>query len=252
MTAAAHTGPATTRRRRLRRVLVVALAIVTLGTVGSFALASSGLVSFNLIVPPPGVTASGVVSQFVSLTPSEITVQQGNKGQKVAGLVLGRVEVAEGYAADQKVDVTWLDPQDAGAALRNPNSWLTFGLYYPIHMGSCTGGDPSDTITLTDGADVCAELDTQATGPLVDSNGQTIVSKTNLSGYFVVDKDDPSTAVDCGSSGTTWCAPTGLGLSHQNVLYLTAAITVPGGIPPGQQGETSSLSFFMRVRSVTG
>ncbi|HET7571553.1 MAG TPA: hypothetical protein VFJ77_02655 [Gaiellaceae bacterium] len=251
MTAAAQTG-STVRRRRLRRLLLTALAVVAVGTVGTFALASSGLVAFNIITPPAGVTSSGVVSQLVSLTPSQITVQQGKKGQKVSGINLARVEVAEGYAAGQKVDVTWLDPQDAGSALHNPNSWLTFGLYYPIHMDACTGGDPADAITLTDGSDICAALDTEATGPLVDSSGQTIISKTNLSGYFVVNKDDPSTAVDCGSSGSSWCAPTGLGLDHQNVLYLTTAITVPGGIPPGQQGQASSLQFFMKVRGLAG
>lgn len=241
-------------RLRRRRLLAVAALAVALSTSSVGWLATSGVVTLSVAAgAPPSGTINGRTADLVPLNPSNVTVPAERGGQVVSGLALGAVKVAAGYGSGSKLDIAWLDPQDAGKVLNNPNAWLSFGLYYPIHTGSCTGGDPDGAVTISVDS-LCAALDTSASGKLVD-DGQLIISKSVLSGFLRVGASDPTGGSSpCGSSGSSWCTPsslssTSLGAS-QNVLYVVVSINTPGDTPSGQQSQAGTLSFFMDVRSV--
>lgn len=236
-----------TRLRRSRRNLIVlALAIVT-ATSTTFWLAESGVLALPQAPIPAGAGAGGVIATFTPLIPSTVSVPQGQGGQKIDGVVLGKVTVAAGFAPRLRVDVSWLDPKDAGAVLNNPNAWMTFGLYYPIHTGACAGGDPTGSQTTVDGATLCTALNTQGSGP-VTYNGQLTINSTMLSGFILETASDPASPPTCGATGSTWCAPSGTAL-NQNVFYTIASINTPGGTPPGQQPLITTLSFYLGARS---
>ena len=235
------------RLRSKRGGLAVLALTIAVTTTTTFWLAESGVLALPQAPTPSGVAANGALATFTPLIPSAVSVPQGQGAQKISGMLLGKVTVAAGFAPRLKVDIAWLDPQNAGAVLNNPNAWMTFGLYQPIHTGSCTGGDPVNSQTLTDGSTLCAALNTQAAGTLVNG-GQLTVNATMLSGFIIETATDPSLPPLCGSTGSTWCAPTGLTI-NQNVFYVAASINTPGGIPPGQQPLLTTLNFYVSVRS---
>lgn len=245
MKAVAGSGLRRSRRSR-RSLMVLALAIVATTTT-TFWLAESGVLALPQAPIPSGAGAGGVLATFTALVPSTVTVPQGQGGQVVAGVVLGRVTVAAGFAPRLRVDISWLDPQNAGAVLNNPNAWMTFGLYYPIHTGACASGDPTGSQTTVDGVTLCTALNTQASGPITH-NGKLTINATMLSGFLLETFADPASPPTCGATGSTWCAPTGTAL-NQNVFYTIASIDTPGGIPPGQQGQLTTLSFYLGARS---
>ena len=221
---------------------MLGLAVVVI-SVGTFWLADSGSFALPSASIPAGTAAGGNISSFTALVPSSVTIPQGQGAQVVNGIALGRVKVAAGFASKLRVDISWLDPNDAGAVLNNPNAWMTFGLYYPIHTGICTGSDPSGSQSITDSVSLCLALNTQGTGPL-NSNGLLTINYQMLSGFVLEKATDPSSPSTCAASGSTWCAPSGTAL-NQNVFYITASITTPGGIAPGQQSQLTTLSFYI-------
>lgn len=241
------TVKAETRLGRSRRNLVALGLVIVTATSGTFWLADSGTVSMASAPTPLGAAAGGVIATFTPLIPSTVTVPQGQGGQIIAGVLLGKVTVAAGFADRLRVDIGWLNPKDGGAVLNNPNGWMTFGLYYPIHTGSCTSGDPLNSLTLTDGSTLCAALNTQGSGPLT-YNGQITINATMLSGFIMETAIDPASPPTCGATGSTWCAPSSLSL-NQNVFYTAASINTPGGIPPGQQSQLTTLNFYIGARS---
>ena len=233
-------------RRARFNLASVGVAIVFL-TSSTFWLANEGTLALPQAPTPTGATVSGKISTFTALVPSLISVPQGQGAQKIDGVVLGKVTVAAGFAPRLKIYISWLDPQDAGGVLNNPNAWMTFGLQYPIHAGACTGSDPVNSQTIVDGATLCAALNTQGFGPLT-YNGQLTISAKMLSGYILVNALDPASPSTCGATGNTWCAPAGMAL-NQNVFYITASINTPGGIPPGQQSRLTTLDFYLGSRA---
>jgi len=236
--------------RKRRNLTVLALVVATM-TTATFWLAASGVLALPQAVTPSGTAANGILATFTPLS-STVTVPKGQGAELVNGVLLGKVTVAAGFASRLRVDFAWLDPKDAGAVLNNPNAWMTFGLYYPIHLGSCTGsGEPASSQTMTDGATtLCAAPNTQGSGPLT-YNGHLTVNTTMLSGSILETATDPASPPACGSTGSAWCAPSGVGLGlNQNVFYVTSSINTPGGISPAQQSQLTTLSFYIGARTI--
>lgn len=213
---------------------------------GTFWLADSGSFALPPAPIPAGTAAGGAISTFTALVPTSVTIPQGQGAQIVNGVLLGRVNVAAGFASKLRVDMSWLDPQSAGAVLNNPNAWMSFGLYYPIHTGTCTGGDPTHSQSITDGVSLCVALNTQGTGPL-NNGGLLTLNSQMLSGYIMETAEDPASPPTCASTGSTWCAPSGLAL-NQNIFYITSSVNTPGGTPSGQQPQLTSLNFYISAR----
>ena len=238
------------RLRRNRRALI-ALALASAAiTTTVFWLADSGLLSLPSAAIPQGTGSSGQLATFTALTPSTVTILQGQGAQIINGVVLGKATVAAGFANKLRVDIGWIDPQNAGRVFNNPNGWLTFGIYYPIHTGACIVGDPTGALSVTDGSQLCAALNTQGTGPLVNS-GQLTINPTMLTGFIMVAATDPSPTSLCGTTGSAWCAPSGFGLSaNQNLFYFIASVNTPGGIPPGQQAGLTTLNFYLSAHAL--
>ncbi len=235
------------RFRRSRRGLVVLGAAIAVATTAAFYLADSGTLALPTAPIPAGAGAGGVIATFTPLVPSTLSIPQGQGAQKIDGVLLGKVTVAAGFAPRLRVDISWLDPKNAGAVLNNPNAWMTFGLYYPIHTGACTGLDPVSSQTLVDGATLCAAVNTQGSGPMT-YNGLITINATMLSGFILETAADPASPPACGATGSTWCAPAGLAV-NQNVFYVASSINTPGGTPPGSQSLITALNFYIGARS---
>jgi hypothetical protein len=228
------------RLSRSRRSLVVVAVAILVVSASAFWLAESGTLSLPQAPTPNGAGGSGVLST--------VTVPLGQGAQVATGELLGKVTVAAGYAPRIQIDISWLNPQDAGAVLNNPNGWMTFGLYYPIHTGTCTGGDASGSQSITVGvAALCVAPNTQASGP-VTYNGALTINATQLSGFILETFADPVSRLTCGPTGSTWCAPAGTA-SDQNIFYISASVNTPGGTPPAQQSLLTTLSFYIGARS---
>lgn len=237
-------APTMRRRQRWRRGLTLVATAVAVLTTTTYWLADSGAVSIPAPATPSGVASGGDLATLTPLDPS--TVVPSNGGQSVDGMVLGKVTVAAGFADRVKVDLSWIDPQDAGGVLHNQNAWIGFGLYKPLHTGSCHS--ESSSVSITDGSTYCVQRITQVSGQLLN-DGTLTLGQTILSGYIVVDETDPATPLACTSGTSSWCAPSGL--SNQNAIYVVATVYNAGGnAPPGQQGESGTLSFYMAAAAV--
>lgn len=238
------------RLRRKRSALTLFALAITLVLTATFWLAETGTITFpaqpRVVV---GDGPGGSTTTFTPLTPSTVSLPQGQGAQVISGMLLGKVVVSAGLAPRVKVDFAWLNPSAVGAVLNNPNAWITFGLYQPIHTGSCVNGtDPAGSQTITDSVTLCVKLNTQAVGLLL-SNGQLTINPASLSGYIIQTAQDPATPVACAATGTSWCKPSAVG-SDRNIFYIVAALNTPGGIPPGQQSGLTSLNFYFNVASI--
>jgi hypothetical protein len=229
-------------RKRLN-LSIIALAIAAITTTTFWLASSEGILALPQAPTPTGAAAGGKIATFTALIPSLMTVPQGQGAQKINGVLLGKVTVAAGFAPQLRIDVAWLDPWNAGAVLNNPNAWMTFGLYYPIHTGTCTGSDPVNSVSIADSGTLCVARNTQASGPLT-YNGEITLDFQMLSGFIMENALDPSTPTTCGATGSAWCAPSGLAL-NQNDFYITSSINTPGGVPPGQQSQLTTLNFYL-------
>ena len=236
------------RLHRSRRALVAIALVAAVVTSTVFWLADSGSLALPAAAIPQGTGSSGQLATFTALTPSTVTIPQGQGAQIINGVVLGKAAVAAGFANKLRVDIGWIDPQNAGRVFNNPNGWLTFGIYYPIHTGACIAGDPTGALSVTDGSQLCTALNTQGTGPLVN-NGQLTINPTMLTGFIMVAATDPSSTSPCAGTGSGWCAPSGLA-QFQNLFYIIASVNTPGGIPPGQQAGLTTLNFYLSAHAL--
>ncbi|HUW78615.1 MAG TPA: hypothetical protein VMV52_07695 [Candidatus Nanopelagicaceae bacterium] len=238
-----------------RKIILGAAAFVLVGaTTSTFWLSNTGIISFASAPVPSGMSNTGNLSSFDALNPSAVSLSPG--AQKASGVLLGKVTVAAGYASKLAVDASWLDPQDAGKVLKNPNAWISFELDYPVHMGACSG-DVSAAFSITDtsvspSVVLCVLPNTSAVGSPTSYSGSLTITSTMLTGYLAMpgNAGDPAGAPTCNSTGTTWCAPTGLSLSNQNVFYVTASIYTPGTNAPGQQSSLTGLQFYLGARTL--
>ena len=229
------------RRRWKFSFLVIAMLVFASG---SFWLNQTGTLALSAAPTPAGTVSGGTLSTFTALTPSTVSIAQGQGAQIVNGMLLGKVTVAAGYAPSLYLDFSWLNPQSAGAVLNNPNAWISFGLYYPIHTGTCVNGvDPADSLSITDTVNVCVALNTESNGPST-YNGKLTLNEKMVTGFMLEVKQDPVSPPTCTATGTTWCAPSGLA-ADQNVFYTIASINTPGGAASGQQSQLTNLNFFI-------
>lgn len=242
---------ARTRQSRRRRVLVLALAGVLVGTIGSFALANQVIVSLSISAPAGAGGTNGKPADFTSVSYSFTRPNGGANLQ--AGVEVGQITVATGYASSLVLDTAWLNPTQAAQVLNNPNASIWIGIYYPVYKGNCTPTHPSlgDTLATMSysSVDYCVKLDESATGNLV-SGGKLALSRTLVSGSLYAHLDDSGVSgtgsCDSLSSGSAFCH---LGGSNQNVVFVGASIVTPGGKPQGQQNNVSDLNFYFAVRN---
>lgn len=244
------------RARRRRRALAVGgLGLSFFGTAG-FWLASSGVFSFS-VAPPAGTPSSG---NFADVTPLAATVNSGNGGATLqTGIAISEITMSDSSMAKARVDISWTDVSDAAKVLKNPNAQIVVGLYHADHSGSCTTNAPGNTVPAfvdyTDGAQpLCLALDTTATG-LPVSGGQLFLAHNQVSGYLLPSLV-PSANVSCAAAPTTesatqWCQPASVTNTSSQALWAIASITVPGNgnSPQGQQGQLTSLSFYVGARA---
>ncbi len=250
-------------KSKLRALALVLVAGVAIYTISAFYLADTGTNTLS-IQPPAGIAANGKTADFTALS-SSITRPNGAATIQ-AGLLLGRVIVTQGYADHLKVDVAWLDPNDASQVLDNPNVQIYAALYHPIAEGNsaCGSTNPQVADTLIDVTDssipgvtgsssFCAHVDANATGSMITS-GKLILSATSISGYLKAAASDTGvSSTTCTATvpgGDTWCHPSGLN-ANQNVLWVALTIVTPGGKPAGQQNNLSSLSFYTGVSTLS-
>ena len=241
--------PSTKLSYKRKKLAIFGLAALMIST-STFFLASQGTLAMPQAATPEGAGAGGNIATFTALVPSLMSIPQGQGAQKLSGVVLGKVVVAAGFAPKLTVEISWLDPLNAGAVLNNPNAWITFGLYYPIHTGACTGSDPTNSHTITNTIELCVTRNTEASGPLTYV-GEITINFQMLSGYILEKMQDPATPLTCGATGSTWCAPSGLGLAvNQNIFYISSSINTPGGVPPAQQAQLTTLNFYLGARTI--
>jgi len=239
----------TRARSRRGRIGLAALALALAGTsIATFWLADSGALALPQAPTPSGAAANGSIATFATLAPPTITVPETGGAQRIDGVPMGKLSIAAGFASKVKVDISWLDPKNAGGVLKNPNAWITFGTYYPIHTGVCLDTDAVGSQIITEGAStICVAPNTQGTGLLVRA-GRIIINASMLSGFIVVTATDPASPPTCGPTGSTWCAPPGTPI-NQNLLYIVASIDTPGGTPSGQLPQLTTLNFYIAARS---
>lgn len=231
---------------------MLSLAAAAIATT-SFFLADTGTTTLS-IQTPTGLAAGGKLTAVTAMS-SSFTRPQGN-AQLQAGVALERLVVTGGYENRVKLDMSWLDPQDAGQVLNNPNSQFHVGVYHPIHTGVCTSGqdnqvgDTAATITdatMNDGSGghvFCGRLDSTATGTIVNS-GKLILSRTQLGGFLMLTATAPGSPPTCTSTGSTWCNPASGLAAGQLVAWIGVTIVTPGGKPVGQQNTVSQLDFYV-------
>ncbi|TAN22880.1 MAG: hypothetical protein EPN30_08025 [Actinomycetota bacterium] len=237
---------------------------VAVATVSSFALGNSGASSAS-ITPPAGTPANGAVASVDTSIASGVTRSNG-AAQLDAGVVLARISVTPIYAAKLKVEVFWTDPYDAAQALNSPHAQISVGLYHPVHTGTCYNTDSTQTdtlVTVTDGTTYCAALDSAAGGSSNIGGGKILESRSMPSGYLLPAATDngalsgcvglgtgqiPSTPTASAEAALPWCQPASV--TGSGALYVVASILTPGGVPPGQQSQLSSLSFFINANAL--
>lgn len=253
----------TTKKARALALMVVAG--VAIYTISTFALASTGQNTPN--ITPASNLANG--SPFEVTTLPNITVTRPNGNANIdAGVAIARVKLIQGYGKQLKLDLAWLDPNDAAQVLNNPNAQIYVGIYHPVSQdGDCSStpysvSDKYASIVDNLGSgDVhyCAADDANATGSLMygDSTGgvsKLILSPSNISGYIASSMADPtSTTCDGSNHGDAWCTPTALGSSggySYNVVWVVLTIVTPSGKPAGQQNNISDLSFYTQAKSL--
>lgn len=236
------------RRRRRRAVAVLALGVTLFGTLSYF-LATSGSSSPSITIAP-GITSTGIATVTAM---SQTVTGAGQGASAIAGVSIARVNIAASYTTHARLDVAWLDPQDAQQVLNNPNAQIVFTLYHPVATssdGTATGSCPVvggvQTTKVTDGATTyCTLPDKGATGsPSVSGTGTLLLAKNQLVGYLIPSVNGNNTDAACTATPATWCQTSSDG-TGQRAIYAVAAITVPGGTPSGQAAQAGSLKFLV-------
>lgn len=241
------------RRRAPIAITLVTIAALTTGSL--FFLGTTGTNSLT-ITPPVGAPSSGGVATVTDMS-ATMSASTG-AAQKQDGLIIAAVTTAATESNAIKVSISWLDPNDAGKVLNNPNAQISVGLYSPVATGSCSGststtpsGAPETTsFTATDGNTYCGQLQT-ATGSSSVSSGALFLSRSLLSGYLLPSADLSASESPCTATvSTTPClvsSQTTAATEAQRVFFVGLSILTPGHSPKGQQAQAGSLSFFVRA-----
>lgn len=155
-----------------------------------------------------GSTAAAGGVSDVTALSSSFTITQG-RAQRISGVELYKVDLGSAsYRNNVKFFLTLLSPEDMGQVLSNPHAFIQVEVCYKVTSG--------EDYTLGDG---------------------TKVKKTSASGMITAESADlvlfPTMGGDTADSDT---------------YYVLGSITVPGGVPAGQQTQLTELDFYLNVR----
>lgn len=207
-----------TRVRHMGRiVLVSAVGLLVLATGVSF-LASAGSVDFGTFatIVKPQDRANGLPGgrrTEVATLNGTFPIAQGDPTQ-ADGVQLFRVKVAELQSSNVSLHFAWLNAQDANAVLKSPNAYIKVGVYY-ASADACT--DKVFAVAAVSGTvDVCPDPAAGASAMITPRNAAAALRP---------------------------------GITSQQYLWVLATVFVPGGGPPGQQSNISSLRFTLDPRS---
>lgn len=191
-----------------KMLFVSAVLIAALLTVGVFA-ATTG--TGALPINSGSTAAGGGVADVIPISDT-FTIFQGNS-QKISGVELYKVDLGSSTYRDQvKLFIYLLDPENMGAVLSNPHSFIEIHVAYEVNSG--------EDYTLDAGTKVkVATLRESVDTHLTRQNGEILLLPTM--GGDSIDTD---------------------------TYYLLGSITVPGGIPPGQQIQINSLRIVCEAR----
>ncbi len=258
------------RRKRHRAVALVAVMVAFISS-AAFWLATSGS-GGPTITGTQGVGPSGEVAEVISMS-SSVQRSIGNANLQT-GKAIAKLLIAKNFTDKIRVIVGWINANDAGRVLNNPNVQVSVGLYHPIHTGSCTTGTPTgqvaELVSITEPTTsqvFCGALDGAVEGtPQVSPEGKLLLHRTAIAGYFLSAATAEASPATCASTtvdsdGSTdsvseqsdrWCQPTtgqvtGVG-AEERLMYVVASIITPGGSPQGQANTTDGLEFYVRIR----
>ena len=200
-------------RRRL--IFFAALMAVFAGSIVAW---TTGETSFKLNINPynydPDNPDNPVGRLVLSVTPigETFSIVQG-KAQKIAGIELYEIVLAAQEDCDDvEIYLAFQNAYDMGKVFNNPHSFLDVGVWYPVDPG----GDP-ESCTLT-------------------RTGQTLWKDEG-------DEDRKASAMMSEAQGTVVLKPS---KTVTSTIHILASIIVPGGAPPGQQGQL--LKFWIQVK----
>jgi hypothetical protein len=154
---------------------------------------------------------AGTVAEIAPL-PVSFTIVQG-VAQKVTRIPIYRIKLGNPQLIPN-IRISVLNLADVGRVLNNPNAFVDVELWYPDKDAS------SNYLEIDD-----AKTPDNPQGKVIQDTG----TEARLSRV----------------SGDAALVPT---VYNKQTLYVVVSITVPGGIPPGQQEQLSELKFFCDVR----
>jgi hypothetical protein len=214
MTGLVAGGRRAARRGRLLPWLFGAAAVaLVLGTGAAF-LAPNGTAATTIT---PLTTQNGGAATNLVPVQTAVTVTSG-RAQVIAGIELYRIDIADPTLSGRLVvEFNWVDPQDAGKVLNNPHAWIQVGLFYPsASVPPCPTGQFQ--VTDANNANICVQPDpgAYASDALTAAHASAVLQST---------------------------------VSGQSAYYVLGAITTPGHVPQGQQGQLTGLQYFAQVRT---
>jgi hypothetical protein len=246
----AHVKTSAAKRRRALAFAAVAVAFLTTST---YWLAAAGSSNFT-IGAPAGLAADGSVADVQTM--SATVTRSNGSAYKETGKTIAKLKIAKDYTSDLRISIVWTNPVNAAKVLNNPNAQITIGLYRPVSLKGAGACSTAGALVVTDGATTfCTLRDGGATGSgSVSSSGELLIAKENLAGFLspTISAASASSCVTDTGAPTAWCQPsTDYVTASERLLYVIASITVPGGIPQGQQNEVGTLDFYVQAKLAT-
>jgi hypothetical protein len=235
------------RRHKRRRILAALASMCVLVATGGYWLANDGAFALN-ISPPASLAANGGIK--VSYTPLTATATTIGTTPAVRGYAIGKLALAQGFAAGTRLSIFWTDKQRV-SLVGNSSAFLTFQVFYPIHTGACNG-DAGTVLTINDGSTLCTKLDSLASVSFAWASDAHTLELTSaatpmkLSGWLEIGTSDPTSGT-CAATGSTWCSVSGT----SNVAYLVASVTLGSShLGGGNQNQIpAELNFYVQARA---
>jgi len=195
------------------------LAFVLVASFTSWAATSGGSRVAITAVSGNGVT-DGRIALVTNLGGS-VTGLVGNKAQKQVGVALQKITLASS-SLSHKLVVNFLltSPDSLGQALNNPNALIKAQLYW------------LDTDQTEEGTSSECSADRLS---IADAGTRYVCPDTGGEASKYTSKVTASADLRSSKAG-------------QSVFYLLAEITVPGGVPQGQQSQLGTLAFWTKVK----
>ncbi|MBI4340591.1 MAG: hypothetical protein HY680_11675 [Chloroflexi bacterium] len=206
------------RKRKSLVILVLLLAVALGASLASWAATtSSGSLSIT-VASGNGVTDGSVAG--VTTLSSNVTGLVGKSAQVQRGVTFRKITLPTSNYSNRLLVEFWLLSADqVGQVLNNPRAFIKTQLWW-LDTDQTAGGGSSD----------CASTRLSIT----DSGTKYVCPDTGDQAYKYI------TAANAG--GLIRSTKTG-----QTVFYILGEITVPGGVPQGQQSQLSTLTYWANV-----